>query len=191
MESSDNDLQLARSDGEQGSTSDESACLHEASVTNRAFLGQIQSVLLLKKRYQLYAQVMNLYLTVFDDDDVEDGDFSVNPTMPKKEVLRDLLLGHRSQFKHVTGFFPEEWEELCRAVIPTITAHSRSTGALKIKPGRPPKLNPDERILSCVMLLKYVSNNNLFWQSPPIQFEKGLNKSKRGIAVELVPRFSF
>ena len=132
---------------------------------------------------------MNVYLTVFDDDDGDYGDFSINPTLPKKELLRDLLLGHRSQFKHVTGFFPEEWEKLCRAVIPTIIAHSRSTGELKIKPGRPPKLNPEERILSCVMLLKYVINNNLFWQSTPIQFEKGLNKSKGGIAVELVPRF--
>jgi hypothetical protein len=85
--------------------SDSSPILHRLDSLK---LGQIKAILLMKKSYCLYIQFLHLSLDLSVDDDGDDGDFSVNPSLPKKELLRDLLLGHRSQFRHVTGFFQEE-----------------------------------------------------------------------------------
>ena len=102
MVSSDDDLQYSFQSAEQesASASDDVVSLSESSVMRRVYLGQIQSVLRIQQRYQQYAQVIHLSLNVIDDDDGDDGDFSVNLTMRKKELLGHLLPGHRSQFKH-------------------------------------------------------------------------------------------
>jgi hypothetical protein len=89
-----------------------------------------------------------------------DGDFSVNPNVPKNEVLTNLLEGHSSRFRNVTGFSIEEFDELCRLVKPIIELHSRSTGLAKRKKGRPSKTSINDRVLNCILMLKYVS---AFW----------------------------
>ena len=69
------------------------------------------------------------------------GQDSVSP----HEGVRDVLGSMRSipgLFKVLTNISVEEFDELCRIVCPTISAHARSSGDIRVLPGRPSKLNP-------------------------------------------------
>ena len=57
----------------------------------------------------------------------------------------------------LTNFSIKEFDELCTIVCPTIIANARSTGDLRILPGRPSKLTPEQRLLGFVLYLKHDS----------------------------------
>ena len=82
------------------------------------------------------------------------GQDSVNP----HEGVRDVLGTMRSTldlFKVLTNFSVEEFDDLCRIMCPTISAHARSTGDIHVLPGRPSKLNPQQRLLGFLLYLKH------------------------------------
>lgn len=58
-------------------------------------------------------------------------------------------------FKDLTNFWPEEFNELCRLVCPVISSNARITGVSHILSGRPPKLTPEERLLSFILYMKH------------------------------------
>ena len=92
-----------------------------------------------------------------DDDylpDEIDGDFSVDPTRGVSDVLEHLLSAHDSIFYCQAGFTMSEWNTLCEIMVPKIATTARS-GELKIR-GRPPKLNPTQRLLMCILYLRKV-----------------------------------
>ena len=60
-----------------------------------------------------------------------------------------------SLFKVLTNFSIEEFDELYHIVCPTISAHARSTGDIRILPGRPSKLNPEQRLLGFLLYMKH------------------------------------
>ena len=97
-----------------------------------------------------------------DDDylpDEIDGDFSVDPARGVTDVLQQLLSAHSSIFYGQTGFTIEEWKSLCDIMVPIIATTALS-GGLKIR-GRTPKLNPTERLLTCILYLRKVIKNHL------------------------------
>ena len=71
------------------------------------------------------------------------GQDSANPL----EGVRDTLGSMRSTpglFKVLTNFSIHEFDELCHIVCPTISAHARSTGDIRILLGCPSKLTPEQ-----------------------------------------------
>ncbi|CAM6102317.1 unnamed protein product [Calypogeia fissa] len=73
-------------------------------------------------------------------------------------LVNDLLMrhiGHPQQFKDLTNFTIEEFEELCRLVCPIIEGNARSTRSSHIESGRPCKLSPDQWLMSFVLYLKH------------------------------------
>ena len=60
-------------------------------------------------------------------------------------------------FKVLTNFFIKEFDELCIIVCPMIIAHARSTGDLRILPGRPSKLIPEQQLFGFLLYLKHDS----------------------------------
>jgi hypothetical protein len=103
--------------------------------------------------------VVNIINTLDDDDDKTnewmDGDFSVIPDAPVYDYLSSITGGHESIFARETGFLIAEWNELVQKVCPVINSRSRD-GTIKVKPGRPPKLNAEQRLLNCIIHLKKV-----------------------------------
>ena len=82
------------------------------------------------------------------------GQDSVNP----HEGVRNMLGTMRSTpglFKVLTNFSVKEFDDLCRIVCPTISAHARSTSDIHVLPGRPSKLNPQQRLLGFLLYLKH------------------------------------
>ena len=82
------------------------------------------------------------------------GQDSVNP----QEGVRDVLGSMSSTpglFKTLTNFSTEEFDNLCQIVCPTISTHARSTGDLRVLPGRPSKLNPEQRLLGFLLYMKH------------------------------------
>jgi len=82
------------------------------------------------------------------------GDYSVNPLLQKLNRLDNLISGHISLFKSITGFYPAEFEALCAIVCPVLTQHARSTNEVRGQGGRPIKRTQQNRILSCVLYLR-------------------------------------
>ena len=81
--------------------------------------------------------------------------------MNRSEGPRDqlgLIQISASYFKTLTNFSIGEFEELCRVVVPTIAQHARYTGLPKAPAGRPSKLDPAQRLLSCILYLKDASS---------------------------------
>jgi hypothetical protein len=67
-----------------------------------------------------------------------------------------------SLFKNLTNFTLTEFEELSQIVCPTIANYARSTGLARgVNGGRPTKLDPAQRLLNCIMLLKH-DNTSIF-----------------------------
>ena len=95
--------------------------------------------------------------TLFDAESGCETDFSVNVNIGKIERLNNLISGHASIFRITTGFTLSEWERFTQLVCPVILFYARHTGELKVKQGRPPKLNPAERLLFFVL---YTKHNN-------------------------------
>ena len=82
------------------------------------------------------------------------GQDLVNP----HERVRDVLGSMRSTpglFKVLRNFSVEEFDDFCRIVCPTISAHVRSTGDIPVLLGRPSKLNPQQRLLGFLLYLKH------------------------------------
>ena len=82
------------------------------------------------------------------------GQDSVNP----HERVRDVLESMRSTpglFKVLTNFSIEEFDGLCHIICPTISAHARSTGDIRVLPGCPSKLNPQQQLLGFLLYLKH------------------------------------
>jgi len=119
-------------------------------------LNQVRALLLLRRRRKQHLALIMHHIGVQVDNPGYEGDCSVNPDKPKTDLLTSLIEGHSSRFRNVTGFTFVEWDELCDLVKPVVAMHSRSTGEIKIKKGRPSKLSIEERILSCLLLLKHV-----------------------------------
>ena len=71
--------------------------------------------------------------------------------MNPAEGVRDQLSQARAtpaQFKSLTNFTLDDFEDLCLDVCPTIAMHARTTGELRVAGWRPYKLTPEQRILS-------------------------------------------
>jgi hypothetical protein len=103
-----------------------------------------------------YVAIMNQLMTEDNDafaDHVE-GDFSVNPNRPAIDRLNDLKGGPSSIFESQTGYTFSDWDEFARRVVPQLISRARSTGIQHNRSCRPPKLTPEQRLLSCVMYLK-------------------------------------
>ncbi|PXF42843.1 hypothetical protein BWQ96_07437 [Gracilariopsis chorda] len=88
------------------------------------------------------------------DDNNYDGDFSVNPPIPKISRLNNLIQGHLSLFKTNAGLYPAEFEALYAVVCPIIIQWARHTNNVRGLAGIPSKLMPSERLLSCIMYLR-------------------------------------
>ena len=74
------------------------------------------------------------------------------------EGVRDVLGSMRSTpdlFKVLTNFSVEEFDDLCRILCPTISAHARFTGDICVLPGCPSKLSPQQRLLGFLLYLKH------------------------------------
>jgi hypothetical protein len=80
-----------------------------------------------------------------------EGVFSVNPNRPAIDRCNDLKGGHPSIFESQTGYTFSERDEFARRVVPELISCARSTGIQNIRSGRPPKLTPEQRLLSCDM----------------------------------------
>ena len=82
------------------------------------------------------------------------GQHSMNPHEGVCDVLGSMrsILG---LFKVLTNFSQEEFDELCIILCPTIIAHTRSIGDLRILPRHPSKLTPEQRLLGFLLYLKH------------------------------------
>ncbi|PXF44171.1 hypothetical protein BWQ96_06080 [Gracilariopsis chorda] len=100
-----------------------------------------------------YALKLGLIVMQELENEEREGDYSVNTIAPKIERLRLLRTGHISLYKHITGFYQPEFETLSSQVFRTIALRKRHEEE-RLLPGRPTKLNPSERLLSCIMYLK-------------------------------------
>ncbi|PXF40370.1 hypothetical protein BWQ96_04361 [Gracilariopsis chorda] len=109
--------------------------------------------LLLFQGYVSTVQACAVVLSELDDNKY-DGDFSVNPLIPKISRLNNLIQGHLSLFKTNAGLYPAEFEALCAVVCPIIILRARHTNIVRGLAGRPSKLMPSERLLSCIMYLR-------------------------------------
>jgi hypothetical protein len=58
----------------------------------------------------------------------------------------ELLRAVPNVFKLVTNFTVEEFDELASIVCPRIKSRACSTGGKHVRPGRPPKLSPEQRL---------------------------------------------
>ena len=97
----------------------------------------------------------------FNANENEDGG---QPFVNPAEGVRDQLSSARAtpaQFKNLTNFTLDEFEDLCLDVCPTIAMHARTTGELRVAGGRPYKLTPEQRILSFLMFLKHDNTSML------------------------------
>ena len=83
----------------------------------------------------------------------QESDYFVNPDRPK--IDRPLLASHESIFRMNVGFSIGEFEELCSYVCPVLDLCARSTGQMRLAPGRPPKLSGPERVLAAIFYLKH------------------------------------
>ena len=92
-----------------------------------------------------------------DDDDAlpdhRDNDHSVNLLLGAVDSLKNAMTDQDSQFLSRTNFRWEEWQEFAPPVCDEIIRRARS-GHVKTKRGRPPKLTPEQRLMSTVLLLK-------------------------------------
>ena len=82
------------------------------------------------------------------------GQDLVNP----HERVHDMLGSMRSiprLIKVLTNFSVEEFDDLYRIVCPTISAHARLTGDIRVLPGHPSKLNLEQRLLGFLLYLKH------------------------------------
>ena len=69
------------------------------------------------------------------------------PSVNLAEGMWDQLANARatpSQFKNLTNFMLDELEDLCLDVCPTIVAHTRTTGEVRVGGGQPYKLTPQQ-----------------------------------------------
>ena len=91
---------------------------------------------------------------LLNENDVDfDGDFSVNPLPPAIDYLEQISIGHESIFRSVTGLKFDEFEELCRIIVPHIIHNARSTGEQRLKEGRKPKLSHLKKVRPLVFVL--------------------------------------
>ncbi|CAM6094787.1 unnamed protein product [Calypogeia fissa] len=67
------------------------------------------------------------------------------------------------QFKDLTNFWPQEFQELCERVCPVIQSHARISGTRHIVTGRPVKLFAEERLLNFLLYMKH--DNTIFMDS--------------------------
>lgn len=116
----------------------------------------LHRVLYLQLQWKVATVAIAHVQTVLDNADIRPyrADYSVNPLRPKIERLEFAMEGHASLLRNLCGFYPDEWEEFCQAVCPVIIERSRRSREGKMQPGRPTKLSPQERLLSCVLFLK-------------------------------------
>lgn len=79
--------------------------------------------LLLLMALSLYITTLNSFRPIKFS---RENHISMNPNLPMNDLLSWLLV-NPSQFKDLTNFTLEEFNELCVGVLPTIEAHARST----------------------------------------------------------------
>lgn len=96
-------------------------------------------------------------LLIHELDDESIGDHSVNPNVPKLIRLHHLRQGHISLFKVNTGFFSSEFEKLCQLVCPSVIQRARHTNDDRQAAGRPTKLDPQGRLLACILYLRHIN----------------------------------
>ena len=113
-------------------------------------------LVILHQQRALHAVVASVEAIASEEEPLGDG--SVNALKGKIPRLENLITAHGSLFKSVTGFWPQEFEVLCSTVCPTIVVRARSTRDPRVGAGRPPKLEPRERVLNAILYLRHNSN---------------------------------
>jgi hypothetical protein len=105
------------------------------------------------------------YKIIFSDDSHANGEFFINPNLPRAPRLENLINAHASVFRRWTGFTLSEWELLSQRVCHIIHKYARA-GHVKLHPGRKTKLGPAEGLLSFVLYVKHHSaarSNGIHW----------------------------
>ena len=85
------------------------------------------------------------------------SDHSVNPNVHKLIQLHYLRQGHISLFTVNTGFFPSEFEKFCQLVFRSVIQRARHTNDDRQAAGRSTKLDPQERLLACILYLRHIN----------------------------------
>ncbi|XXQ39249.1 DDE superfamily endonuclease [Plasmodiophora brassicae] len=102
------------------------------------------------------------FFNPYELDDNVNNQVYVDPDIGVRDELA-YLLRRPSLFRATTNFTASEFEELCSLVCPVIELYARSTGEIRGAGGRPPKLSPEQRLLSFILHFKH--DNNFVYDS--------------------------
>ena len=120
---------------------------------------EVAALLLLVQQWRVASIAVRIFDNILDncyDGRTERSDYTVNRLAPKRDRLNYILGGHASMFRNFTGFYAHEWQALCDCVLPILESRARQSRQRRGFGGRPTKLNPEERLLSAILMLRGV-----------------------------------